>query len=92
MGLRYSIDFVAVDDRHRTAPMRDWRTLLASEPPERFFAYGRPILAPGDGMVIDVHDGEIDHEARRSQLTWSSTPWGRHHGCGKGSPRSPATT
>ena len=69
MGLRYSIDFVAVDDRHRTAPVRDWRTLFATEPPERFFAYGRAILAPCDGIVVDVHDGEIDHEARRSQLT-----------------------
>lgn len=48
--------------------MRDWRTLLATEPPERFFAYGRPILAPADGLVVAVHDGEIDHEARRSQL------------------------
>lgn len=69
MGLRYSIDFVGVDDRHRTAPVRDWRALFATEPPERFFAYGRPILAPCDGIVVDVHDGEIDHEARRSQLT-----------------------
>lgn len=69
MGLRYSIDFVAVDDHHRTAPVRDWRTLLATEPPDRFFAYGRPILAPCDGVVVDVHDGEADHAARRSQLT-----------------------
>jgi Peptidase family M23 len=69
MGLRYSIDFVGVDDRHRTAPLRDWRTLFATEPPERFYAYGRPILAPCDGIVVDLHDGEIDHVARRSQLT-----------------------
>ena len=69
MGLRYSIDFVGVDDRHRTASVKDWRTVFATEPPERFFAFGRPILAPCDGVVVDVHDGEIDHEARRSQLT-----------------------
>jgi Peptidase family M23 len=68
LGQRYAIDFVGVDDQHRTAPVRDWRTLLATEPPERFFAYGRPILAPADGLVVAVHDGEIDHEARRSQL------------------------
>ncbi len=37
--------------------------------PERFFAYGRPILSPADGVVVDVHDGEIDHVGRRSQLT-----------------------
>jgi hypothetical protein len=68
LGGRYAIDFVGVDDRGRTAPTRDWRTVLATEPPERFFAFGRPILAPADGVVVAVHDGEIDHEARRSQL------------------------
>jgi len=77
MGLRYSIDFVGVDDRHRTASRRDWRTLLATEPSERFFAYGRPILAPGDGIVVDVHDGELDHEARRSQLALVSYALGQ---------------
>jgi hypothetical protein len=66
-GERYAIDFVGVDDRHRTAGVRDWRTFLASEPPERFVAFGRPILAPASGTVVDVHDGEPDHEARRSQ-------------------------
>lgn len=69
LGQRYAIDFVGVDDQHRSARLRDWRTLLATEPPERFFAYGRPILAPCDGVVVTAHDGEIDHEARRSQLT-----------------------
>jgi hypothetical protein len=67
-GERYAIDFVGVDDRHRTAGTRDWRTLVATEPPERFVAFGRPILAPGDGTVVHVHDAEPDHEARRSQL------------------------
>ena len=67
-GERYAIDFVGVDDRHRTADRRDWRTFLATEPPERFFAFGRPILAPADGTVVAAHDGEIDHEGRRSQL------------------------
>jgi hypothetical protein len=42
--------------------------VLASEPPERFFAYGRPMLAPADGVVVAAHDGEVDHAARRSQL------------------------
>jgi len=67
-GQRHAIDFVAVDDRGRTAGIRDWRTLLASEPPERFYAFGRPILAPAYGTVVAVHDGEVDHEGRRSQL------------------------
>ncbi|MBW9215458.1 M23 family metallopeptidase [Mumia sp. zg.B53] len=68
MGTSYAIDFVGVDERRRTAPLRDWRTYLATEPPERFYAYGRPIRAPCDGTVVAVHDGEVDHEARRSQL------------------------
>lgn len=41
---------------------------LATEPAKRFFAYGQPILAPTDGIVVHVHDGEIDHVGRRSQL------------------------
>jgi murein DD-endopeptidase MepM/ murein hydrolase activator NlpD len=65
---RYAIDFIGVDDQHRTAPRNDWRTFLATEPPERFVAFGRPILAPADGVVVGVHDGEIDHAARRAQL------------------------
>jgi murein DD-endopeptidase MepM/ murein hydrolase activator NlpD len=67
-GERYAIDFVAVDDRHRTAGTRDWRTFLGTEPPDRFVAFGQPILAPAGGTVVSVHDGEPDHEARRSQL------------------------
>lgn len=67
-GERYAIDFIGVDDRHRTAGICDWRTFVATEPPERFFAFGRPILAPGSGTVTDVHDGELDHEGRRAQL------------------------
>jgi hypothetical protein len=69
MGSRYAIDFVGVDQHQRTADRRDWRTLLSTEPVERFFAYGRPLLAPADGIVVQVHDGEIDHVGRRSQLT-----------------------
>lgn len=67
LGERYGIDFVGVDEQHRTAAVRDWRTLVATEPPERFVAFGRPILAPADGVVAQVHDGEDDHAARRSQ-------------------------
>jgi hypothetical protein len=69
LGERYAIDFIGVDHRRRTADRRDWRTFLATEPAERFLAYGRPILAPDDGIVVDMHDGEIDHVGRRSQLT-----------------------
>lgn len=67
-GERYAIDFVGVDDRHRTADRNDWRTLFATEPPDRFFSFGRPVLAPAAGTVVHVHDGEADHAARRSPL------------------------
>jgi murein DD-endopeptidase MepM/ murein hydrolase activator NlpD len=67
----YAMDFLAVRGRH-TAGVRDWRTLVATEPPDRFYAYGLPILAPAAGTVVAVHDGEVDHEARRSQLTRAS--------------------
>jgi hypothetical protein len=63
----YGIDFVAVEGR-RSAATRDWRTVLSTERPERFFAFGRPVLAPAAGRVVGVHQGEADHEARRSQL------------------------
>jgi hypothetical protein len=67
----YAIDFLAVE-HGRSAATRDWRTLLATEPPERFFAFDRPVLAPSTGRVVQVHDGEADHEARRSQLALAS--------------------
>ena len=67
-GERYAIDFVAVDRRRRTSEQRDWRTVLTTEPPERFLGFGQAILAPADGVVVDLHDGEPDHEGRRSQL------------------------
>lgn len=67
-GSRYAIDFVGVDERGRTATTSNWRTLLASEPPDIFVGFGRPILAPLDGEVVAVHDGEEDHAARRSQI------------------------
>jgi hypothetical protein len=63
----YGIDFIAVSGR-RTATTRDWRALLSTEPVDRFFAFGQPVLAPAAATVVSVHDGEADHVARRSQL------------------------
>ena len=79
-GQRHAIDFVAVDDRGRTAGIRDWRTLLASEPPERFYAFGRPILAPAYGTVVAVHDGEVDLRGVGHNSRSFPTPSPRHHG------------
>ncbi len=63
----WAVDFIAVRGR-RTADTRDWRTLVATEPPERFVGFGQPVLAPAAGTVVSVLDGEADHEARRSQV------------------------
>ena len=68
MGTTYAIDFISVDSRGRSASW-NWRAALATEPPETFIGFGAPILAPCAGRVVMAHDGEPDHEARRSQLT-----------------------
>jgi murein DD-endopeptidase MepM/ murein hydrolase activator NlpD len=64
----YALDFIAVQGR-RTAAVRDWRTLLTTEPVERFYAYGMPVLAPAGGRVVTVLDGVPDLVARRSQVS-----------------------
>ena len=75
-GITYAIDFVAVDDRGRSAP-RTWRTLFAAEPPDAFAGFGRPILAPVAGTVVSVHDGESDHVGRRSPFSLIPYMWGQ---------------
>ncbi|WP_434993333.1 M23 family metallopeptidase [Arthrobacter sp. Ld5] len=67
MGTTYAIDLVPVDAGGRSAP-RSWRSLVATEPAERFVGFGAPVLAPAGGVVVVAHDGEEDHAARRSQL------------------------
>lgn len=92
MGTRYAIDFVGVDERRRTAPVRGWRAALATEPPERFVAWGPPVLAPLDGVVVRTHDGEPDHEARRSGLALVPYALSQGRGCGGGPRGSRATS
>lgn len=60
----YAIDFVPVDHRGRTAPIR-LRTLVGSEAPQRFPGFGRPVLAPAAGLVIAACDEDTDHDAYR---------------------------
>ena len=69
LGERYAIDFVGVDARRRTSERVTLRSVIATEPPELFVSFGRPILAPCVGVVVDSHESEADHEARRSPLT-----------------------
>ncbi|MCZ2820443.1 M23 family metallopeptidase [Modestobacter sp. VKM Ac-2977] len=78
----YAIDFTAVRGR-RTATTRDWRSLLSTEPVDRFVAFGQPVLAPAAGRVVSVHDGEPDGVARRSQaarVPYALTQAGRARG------------
>lgn len=65
-GVTYAIDFVPVDANGNSSP-RSWRSWLSVEPPEAFVGFGARILVPRAGAVTLVHDGEPDHEARRSQ-------------------------
>lgn len=67
MGTTYAIDFVPVDSHGRSAPW-SWRALVGTEPPEDFVGFGMTVASPCDGVVVIAHDGEEDHEARRSQL------------------------
>lgn len=68
-GTTYAFDFLAVGDDGRSAPARSLRTVLATEPPTLFYAFGRLLYSPVAGTVVSVHDGEPDHEARCSILT-----------------------
>ena len=67
MGTTYAIDLIPVDSRGRSAPW-SWRAVATTERPEDFIGFGATVFAPGAGVVVVAHDGEIDHEARRSQL------------------------
>lgn len=63
-GTAHAIDFVPVDENGRTAPLR-FGSLVKPEPPKRFPGFGREVLAPTAGMMLDVHDGEADYSAFR---------------------------
>lgn len=60
----FAIDFVPVDETGRTAPIT-FASLVRPEPPERFPGFGRPILAPVQGIVVGVHHSAPDHRAFR---------------------------
>ncbi|MDT0331818.1 M23 family metallopeptidase [Nocardiopsis lambiniae] len=63
-GQTHALGLVAEDG---TRPDIGWRPL--SRPPEDFPAFGRPVRAPADGIVVSVHDRRRDHRSRNS---W---PW-----------------
>lgn len=59
-----AVDLVPVDRRGRTGPVT-LRTWVATEPPEHFPGYGRPVLAPVSGTVLAAVDDHADHPAHR---------------------------
>jgi hypothetical protein len=63
-GTAYSIDFVPVNATGRTAPITV-DALVRPQPPERFPGFGRPVLAPVEGVIAAAHDAEADHAAYR---------------------------
>lgn len=68
-GVGYAIDFIAVDEKNRTSSSTTWRTLFGTESPDSFYAFGKPVVSPVSGKVVSIHNGELDHEARRSIFT-----------------------
>lgn len=67
LGTTYAIDFIGVNRHGRTAP---WglASLFSVESNEKFPGFGRLLLAPVSGKVVEAWDHLPDHEARRSQL------------------------
>jgi hypothetical protein len=62
-GQTYAIDLVHVPgDR----PRPEFGSDAGFRRPEEFPAFGAPIVAPGDGIVVRACDGERDHRARNS--------------------------
>ncbi|MUV59626.1 M23 family metallopeptidase [Halobacterium sp. CBA1126] len=49
---RYAYDFVITDDDGRTRPQGTDTSV------ENYYCYGEPVVAPADGRVVDVHDGD----------------------------------
>lgn len=64
MATTFAIDFVPINEAGRTAPLT-FGSLVRPEPSERFPGFGRPILAPVQGVVVGVHHTAPDHQAFR---------------------------
>lgn len=62
-GQTYAIDLVH-EPGDRARPGFGWWPLTL--PARAFPAFGQPVLAPADGVVVRVHDRERDHRSRNS--------------------------
>ena len=61
---RYAVDFVPVDAAGRPARLTV-AALIRPEAPDRFPGFGRPVLAPIEGVVVGAQESEPDHPAYR---------------------------
>ena len=66
-GQAYAIDLVydPADAAHRRPRFAWWPP---ARRPQDFPAFGQPVSAPADGMVVRIHDRERDHWSRTSPL------------------------
>jgi len=62
-GQTYAMDLVHGADLSDHEPLRWWPP---TQPCDRFTGFGQPILAPVDGTVVHVENGQRDHRARMS--------------------------
>jgi Peptidase family M23 len=62
-GQTYGIDFVHVPQGTYELKLGWWPP---TRPPADFPSFGQPIVAPADGTVARIHDGERDHRSRSS--------------------------
>ena len=68
-GQTYALDVVH-EPEHEQRPAFGWRPVMRR--PNEFPAFGQPVLAPADGVVVRVHDRERDHWSRNS---WPALPY-----------------
>jgi Peptidase family M23/MalK OB fold domain len=68
-GQTYAIDLVH-DPVERPRPPFGWQPVF--RPPEDFPAFGQPVLAPADGVVVRAHDRAKDQWSRNS---WPALPY-----------------
>ena len=65
-GQAYAIDLVYDPAVSVHSPRPGFAWWPPARRPHDFPGFGQPVLAPGDGVVVRVHDRERDHRARTS--------------------------
>ncbi len=65
---KHALDFVLLDEEHKTF---QW----PGAKPEDFYAYGKPVLSPGDGVVVEAIDYVYDNAIgeNNTRQNWGNT-------------------